>query len=104
MTETTSKKPKIRYVERPDLDETFADHVGRWSFDGNNLRVDFLVTRLDQESPSNEPTGSRSPVCRLVLTTSGAIELLNKCGQVTAALEKGGLIKKTQKKTSPDET
>ena len=47
MPEGKRQPPKLRYQDRPDLFETFADSVGPWSFDGNTLRIEFMVTRLD---------------------------------------------------------
>src|SRR5882757_7576343 len=80
------EKPKFRYQDVPDLGETFADTVGNWSFDGNTLRIEFLVSRIDPEKPSGAPTGRAVPVCRLVLTTPGAVQMLRTCAQFTAAL------------------
>jgi hypothetical protein len=87
--------PEFRYQDRPDLNETFADSVGRWTFDGNTLRMEFTVARLDDRKPSETPTGTRVPVCRLVLSTAGALELLTQTTQLAATLEKAGMIKKT---------
>jgi hypothetical protein len=95
MAEKKPERPKFRYQDAPDLGETFADSVGRWYFDGNTLRVDFLVTRMDEEKSSEGLTGRKLPVCRLVLTATGAIELLYQAQRMAAALEKAGLVKKT---------
>ena len=38
----------IRFVDRPDLAETFVDSVSGLVFDGQTLRIDFAVTRLDE--------------------------------------------------------
>jgi len=59
------EKPKFRYQDVPDLGETFADTVGNWTFDGNTLRIEFLVSRTDPEKPSGAPTGRAVPVRRL---------------------------------------
>jgi hypothetical protein len=94
MTDEKPRQPKFRYEDTPGLSETFADSIGQWLFDGNTLRIEFLVSRLDETKPDVQPTGRRLPVCRLVLSTNGAIELLNRSQQLTAALEKAGLVKK----------
>jgi hypothetical protein len=93
MAEERRQRPKLRYEDRADLFETFADSVGPWSFDGNTLRIEFMVTRLDEAKTGQQRTGRQYPVCRLALTVSGANELLNQTRQLTAALEKAGLIK-----------
>ena len=48
------KPPQIQYqhVDRPELAEVFADFVNRIQFDGQTLRFEFCVTRLeDQQTP-----------------------------------------------------
>jgi len=100
MAESKRSRPKLRYQERNDLFETFADSLGPWSYDGNTLRLEFLVTRLDSPK-GDERTGRQFPVCRLALTAKGALELLNQCQQLTAALEKAGAIKKASSNNAP---
>jgi len=80
----------------PELNETFADSVGHWHFDGNTLRMEFLVNRMGERKPSEPRTVRKLPVCRLVLTAAGTIELLNQCQRITAALQKAGLVKKAE--------
>jgi hypothetical protein len=98
MAEDRSQRPTLRYQDAPDLGETFADTVGNWSFDGNTLRMEFLVSRLDPDKPADAPTGRSVPVCRLVLTAAGAVDLLKTCAQLTAALSKAGVGKQTAAK------
>ena len=86
---------KFRYEDVPELKETFADGVGQWHFDGSTLRVEFLVTRMDEAKSAQERSARKLPVCRLVLTAAGTMELLNECRRITAALERAGLVKKT---------
>jgi hypothetical protein len=40
----------IRYIDRPDVEETFADAVSALVFDGQSLRIEFAVTRLDENN------------------------------------------------------
>ena len=100
MAETKLARAKLRYQDRNDLFETFADSLGPWSYDGNTLRLEFLVTRLDTPK-GDERTGRQFPVCRLALTAKGALELLNQCRQLTDALEKAGAIKKAPSERQP---
>jgi hypothetical protein len=53
----------VRYVDRPDCAETFADSIGHLSFDGQALRIEFAVTRMDDVKPSAPMTGRRYPAC-----------------------------------------
>ena len=87
------QRPKFRYQDLPELSETFADSIGGWSFDGSTLRLEFLVSRLDPMKPGDPATGRAVPVCRLVLTAAGAVELIKACGQVTAALTQAGVLR-----------
>ena len=87
------QKMSLRYVDRLECNETFADSINTLSFDGQSLRIEFGVTRLD-ERKSNEPlTGRRYPACRLALTPAAAIDLINKMQQIGAALTQAGVIK-----------
>jgi hypothetical protein len=101
MADDKRPRPKLRYQDRPELFETFADSVGQWSFDGQTLRMEFLVTRLDEPRPGEPRTGRQIPVCRVALTTSGALELLSQCRKLTGALAKSGLIKPAEKTEKP---
>ena len=89
---------KYQYVDRPELAETFADFVNRIQFDGQTLRFEFCVTRLeDQPAGGGAPTGTRYPSCGLVLSAGAAIDLMNKMNQITASLIKAGVLKADQK-------
>jgi len=97
MADDKRQPPRLQYHDRPDVLETFADAVGPWSFDGNTLRIEFMVTRMDPARKDEPRTGRQYPVCRLALTASGAVDLINHCSQLVAALEKTGLLKKSEK-------
>jgi hypothetical protein len=94
MADQPTQRPVFRYEDAPALGETFADAVGAWHFDGHTLRIDFLVSRLDEPKANAPRGGRRRPVCRLVLSAPGAIELLDQCQRLTAALERAGLVKR----------
>jgi hypothetical protein len=82
---------KIRLVDRPDLAETFVDSVSGLVFDGQTLRIDFAVTRLDEIKPNAPITGRRYPACRLVLPPAAAADLINRMQQIGEALTQAGL-------------
>jgi hypothetical protein len=81
----------IRLVDRPDLAETFVDSVSGLVFDGQTLRIDFAVTRLDEIKPNTSITGRRYPACRLVLPPAAAADLINRMQQIGEALTQAGL-------------
>ncbi len=83
----------IRYVDRPDVAETFADSVSGLVFDGQTLRIEFAVTRLDEVKPNTPITGRRYPACRVVLPPAAAADLINRMQQIGAALAQAGAVR-----------
>jgi hypothetical protein len=96
-----SQRPKFRYQDMPALGETFADSIGGWSFDGSTLRLELLVSRLDALKPGDPATGRAVPVCRLVLTTAAAVELIRASGQITSALMQAGVLRQGDGNEAP---
>src|SRR3954453_19785835 len=94
MAQEPKKAPpvKFEYVDRPEVAEVFADFVHRIQFDGQTLRFEFCVSRLEDQPPAT-PTGKRYPACRLVLSAAAAVDLMNKMQQITASLIKAGVLK-----------
>ena len=83
----------LRYVDQPELTETFADSIGHLSFDGQSLRIDFTVTRMDEVKQGAPLTGRRYPACRLVLPPAAAVDLINRMQQVANALTQAGVLR-----------
>ncbi len=83
----------IRYIDRADIAETFADAVSGLVFDGQTLRIEFAVTRLDEVKPNTPITGRRYPACRLVLPPAAAVDLINRMQQIGAALTQAGAVR-----------
>ena len=83
----------IRYVDRPDVGETFADSITGLVFDGQTLRIEFSVTRVDEVKPDAPISGRRYPASRIVLSPGAAIELINRMQQIGAALTQAGVAK-----------
>ncbi len=86
--------PQVHFVDRPEVAETFADSIRGISFDGQTMRIEFCVTRMDDPKPPNSPTGRQYPVCRLVLAPNAALQLFNQLQQIVNALEQSGVLKK----------
>jgi hypothetical protein len=91
----------IRYVDRADMVETFADSVTGLIFDGQTLRIEFGVTRFDDVRPNSPISGRRYPACRLVLPPVAAVDLINRMQQIAAALTQAGVVKAAQRPTAP---
>jgi hypothetical protein len=83
----------IRYVDQPECRETFADSINNVFFDGQTMRIEFGITRMDELKQGQPLSGRRYPVCRLVLPVSAAVELINKMQQTATALQQAGLLK-----------
>lgn len=83
----------IRYLDRADMVETFADSITGLIFDGQTLRIEFGVTRFDEVKPNTTVTGRRYPACRLVLPPAAAVDLINRMQQIATALTQAGVVK-----------
>jgi hypothetical protein len=90
---------QIRFVDRPEVTETFADSSRSVTFDGQTMRIEFCTIRMEEPKPPDPPVGRQYPVCRLVLTPNAAVDLFNKLQQIMTALEQSGAIKKNQPMT-----
>src|SRR5690349_952888 len=88
-------KPVLKYEDRPDLLETFADNVQRMTFDGRTLRIEFVVHRPNEVAEGAQATTRSIPIVRLVLDLDGAVDLFNKINSLQSALERQGVIRKT---------
>jgi hypothetical protein len=84
---------QIRYLDRADMEETFADSISGLIFDGQTLRIEFAVTRFDEMKPNAPITGRRYPACRLVLPPAAAVDLINRMQQIAAALTQAGVVR-----------
>jgi len=94
----------IRYVDRPELGEIFADSVIGTSYDGQTLRLEFAVTRLDDIKSGEPITGRRYPACRVVLSPAGVLDLINRIQQIATALTQAGTLKTTPRPGEPAKT
>jgi hypothetical protein len=84
--------PNLRYVDRPEISENFADSVEKVIFDGHVLRLEFTVTRFDDPKPPAPPSGRKTTACRVILPPSGIIELMNKLEQLKQLLITSGVM------------
>ena len=101
MSKASLSAADLRYQDRSDLAEIFADTVQNLTFDGRTLRAEFCVARLDDPDPkARKRTGRVVPVVRLILDLDGAVDMFNKINSLQAALESRGVIS-TGTKPSP---
>jgi hypothetical protein len=86
---------QVRYIDRPDVLETFADALGPTStFDGHDVRIELCVTRLDDIAPPKPITARKYTACRLILTPEVTLDLFNQLQGFINAMEKEGLLKR----------
>ena len=95
------QRATVRYVDNLDCAETFADSVNSVFFDGQTMRIEFGITRMDEMKKDQALTGRRYPACRLVLAPAAAIDLINKMQQTAQALQQAGLVKPQEKPAAP---
>src|ERR1700687_2159238 len=86
---------RIRYIDRPEINEVFADAVTGLIYDGQTLRMEFAVTRFDEIKTTVAVTGPRYPSCRVARSPAAAIDLINRMQQVATALTQSGVAKPT---------
>jgi hypothetical protein len=97
----SERRATIRHLDRADMAETFADSITSLTFDGQTLRIEFGVTRLDNVQANTPISGRRYPACRLVLPPTAAVDLINRMQQIAAALRQAGVVKPTQQSAPP---
>jgi len=93
---STQQPNQIRYVDLPGVSEIFVDSFGSILFDGQTARIELRVTRMDEPLPPNQPTATKYPACRLVLTPNALLELSSNLQNIINALIKQGVLKPVQ--------
>jgi hypothetical protein len=74
----------IRYSDRVDVSEIFADSITSLVVDAQLMRIEFGVTRLDEMKANSPLTGRRYPACRIVLSPAAALDLVNRLRHAAA--------------------
>ena len=74
----------IRYSDRIEVSEIFADSITSLFVDAQMMRIEFGVTRLDEMKANTPITGRRYPACRIVLSPAAALDLVNRLRRVAA--------------------
>jgi hypothetical protein len=87
----------MKYIDRPEVSEVFADRLEHLFFDGTTVRMEFTVTRTDPAQvvagkPAAQPRQWSYTACRVVLSARGAGELLSKMQELHAVLLQQGVL------------
>jgi hypothetical protein len=94
---TQAATSKIEYVDVPSISETYADTVRGMVFDGQSVRLELCVTRMDEPAKgATELSGKRQTACRVVLPLSAALDLSTKLGRMMTTLAKRGAERKAK--------
>jgi hypothetical protein len=87
--------PKMTRVERLDVPETFADSLGKMTFDGMNAKFEFVVNWFDEPQPGQQVTSGKSiSACRLILPIAGVLQLHGQLTALVATLQAQGALRK----------
>ena len=97
------QQPKIEYVDRPDLTETFVDTIHNVTFDGATVRAELAVTRFDDVGGAAPAVSRQYPACRLVLRPDAAVDLFVRLQRLIALMEQRGIVRREQPKAPPAE-
>ena len=87
-----SRQPRLRYQDRHELSETFADSIRSCVFDGQLMRIEFTVSRFDDPGALGVLEGRQVPVSRLVLNKTALADLFNRLAQLGNVLKQAGVV------------
>lgn len=87
------KGPKLKFIDRPEVRETFTDSVRDASFDGQTLRLEFCVTRVEPANGVGQaPSAQQFPVARLVLSPAAIDQLVNDLENLKKAVQQANVM------------
>jgi len=82
------------YFDRPDVSETFVDSLEKCLFDGSVVRLEFVVNRVDQPQPPQQPAAKKLTAARIVTTVPGLLSLAGHVNSMIAGLQQKGILQK----------
>jgi hypothetical protein len=96
---TSDPMMDMPYVDRPEVQEIFADQVRLIHFDGYSVRLEFAVVRPRVAGP-DRAEASVYPTARLALPPHAAINLKEQLDQLVAKLEEQGVLRRVAPSTT----
>lgn len=94
------QQPRLRYQDRHELGETFADSIRSCVFDGQLMRIEFTVSRFDDPGALGVLEGRQVPVSRLILNRTALADLFNRLAQLGNVLKQAGVVSDSEGKTA----
>ena len=96
---TNEPVTELPYVDRPEVQEIYADQVRLIHFDGYSVRLEFAVVRPRVAGP-DRAEASVYPTARLALPPHAAISLKEQLDQLVAKLEQQGVLRRIAPSTT----
>ncbi len=93
-----------KLAELPEVAETFGDSIRAVWFDGSTWRIQVDVIRLDDAAGGAAPSTTQYPSCRLVLSATAGVALLDKLNLLAKELEANGTLKRLPAPQGPTVT
>jgi hypothetical protein len=90
---TNESATELPYVDRPEVQEIYADQVRLIHFDGYSVRLEFAVVRPRVAGP-DRAAASVYPTARLALPPHAAINLKEQLDQLVARMEEQGVLRR----------
>jgi hypothetical protein len=84
-------KPQRKYLDRPEISETFADGLESCLFAENVARITFTASRWRQGKAGSQPVADAVTAVRLVLTAQATASLYYQLSQMMKMLAHAGL-------------
>jgi len=96
---TNEPMGEMPYVDRPEVQEVYADQVRLIHFDGYSVRLEFAVVRPRIAGP-DRAEASVYPAARLAMPPHAAINLKEQLDQLVARLEEQGVLRRVAPSTT----
>jgi hypothetical protein len=90
---------EMAYVDRPEIQEIYADQIRLIHFDGYSVRLEFAVVRPRVAGP-DRAEASIYPTARLALPPHAAINLKEQLDQLMAKLQEQGILRRVAPSTT----
>lgn len=83
-----------KLVDRPEVTETYGDAIRTVYFDGA-WRIEVDILRLDPSAGPEGMAATQHPSCRLVLSVTAGLALIDKLNELAKELEANGTLRRT---------
>jgi hypothetical protein len=96
---------QAKLADLPEVQECFGDSVRAVWFDGSTWRIQIDVVRLDDSASTGGTLATTQfPACRLVLSATAGVALLDRLNQLAKELEANGTLRRLPPPQGPTVT